>query len=115
VNKNPKENAPAFSLNTFAGYAHCHAWDGSELSYCLASRPVWTVPLAAAQERTDELPCAVVAMNAIAAMEGHRELTIPPTFVNVVGNCPRHASQTSQTSENVRKGTSKLDACNLRK
>jgi hypothetical protein len=52
------------------------------------------VPFATAQDRTDELTSAVVAMDAITAMEGHRELTIPPAFVNVVGDCQRDDSPT---------------------
>jgi hypothetical protein len=42
------------------------------------------VPLATAQERTDKLRFTLVAAVAVAAMNGNRELAIPPAFVNVV-------------------------------
>jgi len=42
------------------------------------------MPSAAAQERADTLPFAVVAADAIAAMDGHGKLAFPPTFVNVI-------------------------------
>ncbi len=112
MNKDPPINPPAFSLNTFAGNPPRHAMDRSEVSYCLASASVRTVPFATAQERTDELPFAVVAMDAIAAMEGHRELAIQPAFVDVVGGGLRDTTPTCQTSENVRKEAPKLDAGN---
>jgi hypothetical protein len=52
------------------------------------------MPFATTQKRTDELPPAVVAMDTITEMKGHRELAIPPAFVNIVGNCPRHTRET---------------------
>jgi len=73
------------------------------------------VPFATSQGYTDELPSAVVAMDAITPMEGHRELAIPPAFVNVVCNCLRYASPTWQTSENMRNQVSQLDARNPKK
>jgi hypothetical protein len=92
-------NELAFSLNTFAGYTHRHSWDGCEHSYCFASVSVRTVPFATSQDRTHELPPAVVAMDTITAMKGYRELATRPTFVNIVRNCLRHASPAWQTSE----------------
>jgi hypothetical protein len=86
--------SPHLSLNALAGHTHDDTWDRGEFRYRLASIFVRTVPFATTQERTDELPPAVVAMDTIAAMEGHRELAIPPAFVNVVGNCPRHTRET---------------------
>jgi hypothetical protein len=71
-------------LNAFAGCAHRNVWQRSDFSYGLASVLVGTVPLASAQERADKLPFTVVAVDAIAAMDGNRELAIPPAFVNVV-------------------------------
>ena len=97
-------------MNAFADYTYRDASDGRKLSYRLASIFVWTVPFATAQERTDELPPAVVAMDAIAAMESHCKLAIPPAFVNVVGNCPRHTRGTCQTNVHVRRRTSTLGA-----
>jgi hypothetical protein len=71
-------------LNAFAGYTHRNGWQRSDFSYGLASVLVRTVPLPAAKERTDKLPFTVVAVDAITAMDGNRELAIPPAFVNVV-------------------------------
>jgi hypothetical protein len=73
------------------------------------------VPFATSKDRTDELPSAVVAMDAVTAMHGHRELAIPPAFVNVIRNCPGYASPTWQTSEKVRKEAFQLDARNSKK
>jgi hypothetical protein len=106
----------AFSLNAFAGHTHRDTWDRGESSYRLASIFVRTVPFATTQKRTDELPPAVVAMDTITEMKGHRELAIPPTFVNVVGNCPRHTRgillrQACACGDQ----TSELDARNRRK
>jgi hypothetical protein len=112
---NPRRNTPAFSLNAFAGYTHRHDWDRNELSYCFASAPVRTVPFATSKDRTDELPSAVVAMDVVTTMHGHRELAIPPAFVNVVRNCPRYASPTRQTREKARKEAYQLDARNPKK
>jgi hypothetical protein len=99
VNKDALRIQPTFSLNTFASYTERHTWDGSELGYCFASVCVWTVPFATSQDGTRELPSAVVAVDAITAMESHRELATPPAFVNVVRNRLRHASPTWQTSD----------------
>jgi hypothetical protein len=85
---------PSFSSNTFAGYTHRDASDGRKFSCRLASVFVWAVPFTTAQERTDKLPLALVAMDAIAAMESHHEWAIPPAFVNVVGDGPRHTRGT---------------------
>jgi len=71
-------------LNAFAGYTHRNGWQRSDFSYGLASALVGAVPLATAKERTDKLPSTVVAVDAITAMDGNRELAIPPAFVNVV-------------------------------
>jgi hypothetical protein len=71
-------------LNALACYTHRNGRQRCDFSYGLGSVLVGTVPLATAQERTDKLPFTVVAVDAIAAMDGNRELAIPPTFVNVV-------------------------------
>ena len=61
------------------------------------------------------MPSTVIAMDAIAAMEGHRELAIPPAFMNVVRECLSYASPTWQTTENARKEAYQLDVHNLGK
>jgi hypothetical protein len=60
-------------LGAFAGEANCYAGHRREFSYCSASALEGSVPLATAQERPDNLPFAVVAMDTIAAMETHGE------------------------------------------
>ena len=112
----PRSSAARTSLNAFAGHTHGDTWDRSEFRYRLASIFVRTVPFATTQERTDELPPAVVAMDTIAAMEGHRELATPPAFVNVIGNWPRH-TRGARLRQACARGdqTSELDACNGRK
>ena len=91
-------------LNAFAGYTHRNAWERSEFSYCLAPIFVGTVPFTTAQERTYELLLPWVAMDTITPMDGYSELTIPPAFVNEIGNCLRHAPPSYQASERVQKG-----------
>lgn len=104
------------SLNATAGHTHRDTWDRGDFSHRLASIFVRTVPFAATQKRTDELPPAVVAMYTIAEMKGHRELAIAPAFVNVVGNCPRHTRGALLRQAHLRGDqTSELDACNRRK
>jgi hypothetical protein len=58
-------------LSAFAGETHCYAGHRTELSYCAASSLEGSVPLATVQERPDNLPFALVAMDTIAAMEAH--------------------------------------------
>jgi hypothetical protein len=71
-------------LNAFARYTHRDGGQRSDFSYGLASVLVGTMPLATAQEGTHNLPLTVAAVDAIAAMDGNRELAIPPAFVDVV-------------------------------
>ena len=46
----------------------------------------------------------MVAMDTITPMDGYSELTIPPAFVNEIGNCLPHASPSYQASDRVQKG-----------
>jgi hypothetical protein len=101
-------------LNAFAGYTHGNAWERSEFSYCLAPTFVGTVPFTTAQERTDELPSALVAMDTITPMDGYSELTIPPAFVNEIGDRLRHASPSLPSKRESAEGISAIGcACRI--
>ncbi len=65
---------------------------GREASfYRLAAPRKRTVPLAAAQVGSYNLSFAVVAADAIAAMNVDRKLARVPALVHKVGNCGRHS------------------------
>jgi hypothetical protein len=77
-------------FSAFARHSHRDARDRGQLCHCFAADRKGTMPFAPAQTRPNDLTSTLGAMDAITTVEGHRELAVPPRFVNIVGDGRRH-------------------------